>query len=91
MVETERTENPWMSSELTETVEINGCDLSLMELTVDDTGGRGFGASQPLQTTNASDEKLGIGERAFSAAGAAFLSAIIVNPLDVAKVLTSSI
>ncbi|KAI4307150.1 hypothetical protein L6164_030367 [Bauhinia variegata] len=32
-----------------------------------------------------SDHKLGIAERAFSAAGAAFLSAIIVNPLDVAK------
>lgn len=32
-------------------------------------------------------DKLGIAERAFSAAGAAFLSAVIVNPLDVAKVL----
>ncbi|AES72442.1 putative mitochondrial carrier domain-containing protein [Medicago truncatula] len=30
-------------------------------------------------------DKLGIAERAFSAAGAAFLSAVIVNPLDVAK------
>ncbi|KAK9103817.1 hypothetical protein Sjap_021071 [Stephania japonica] len=32
-----------------------------------------------------SDFQLGFGERAFSAAGAAFLSAILVNPLDVAK------
>lgn len=32
-----------------------------------------------------SDVKLGLCERALSAAGAAFLSAIIVNPLDVAK------
>ncbi|XP_030541084.1 mitochondrial carrier protein MTM1-like [Rhodamnia argentea] len=32
-----------------------------------------------------SDVELGIGERAFSAAGAAIISAIIVNPLDVAK------
>nr|DAD19136.1 TPA_asm: hypothetical protein HUJ06_020599 [Nelumbo nucifera] len=31
------------------------------------------------------DANLGFGERAFSAAGAAFLSAILVNPLDVAK------
>ena len=32
------------------------------------------------------DVNLSFGERAFSAAGAAFLSAVIVNPLDVAKV-----
>lgn len=32
------------------------------------------------------DSGLGLGERALSAAGAAFISAIIVNPLDVAKV-----
>ncbi|GJZ92588.1 mitochondrial carrier protein MTM1 [Tanacetum coccineum] len=32
-----------------------------------------------------SNDKLGLSERALSAAGAAFLSAIIVNPLDVAK------
>ncbi|AQK52206.1 mitochondrial carrier protein CGI-69 isoform X1 [Zea mays] len=31
------------------------------------------------------DQELGMYERAFSAAGAAFVSAIIVNPLDVAK------
>lgn len=33
------------------------------------------------------DINLSFGERAFSAAGAAFLSAILVNPLDVAKVI----
>lgn len=32
------------------------------------------------------DVSLGFGERAFSAAGAAVLSAVLVNPLDVAKV-----
>lgn len=32
------------------------------------------------------DQQLGLFERALSAAGAAFVSAIIVNPLDVAKV-----
>jgi len=32
------------------------------------------------------DQELGMFERALSAAGAAFVSAIIVNPLDVAKV-----
>lgn len=34
-----------------------------------------------------SDGKLGFSERALSAAGAAVLSAILVNPLDIAKVL----
>jgi solute carrier family 25 protein 39/40 len=33
----------------------------------------------------AADQELGMAERALSAAGAAFVSAIIVNPLDVAK------
>lgn len=36
-------------------------------------------------SSTASDGKLGFTERAFSAAGAAVLSAILVNPLDVAK------
>ncbi|CAI8598413.1 unnamed protein product [Vicia faba] len=40
-------------------------------------------ASPPLKPSNS--DKLGIAERAFSAAGAAVLSAVIVNPLDVAK------
>ncbi|XWS61284.1 hypothetical protein CRYUN_Cryun07bG0113100 [Craigia yunnanensis] len=44
-----------------------------------------FGAPQDQQNNNTSGSNLGIGERAFSAAGAAFLSAIIVNPLDVVK------
>jgi hypothetical protein len=34
----------------------------------------------------AEDQELGMAERALSAAGAAFVSAIIVNPLDVAMV-----
>ncbi|XP_020223959.1 mitochondrial carrier protein MTM1 [Cajanus cajan] len=34
---------------------------------------------------SSNSDNLGIGERAFSASGAAFLSAIIVNPLDLAK------
>lgn len=37
----------------------------------------------------ARDVTLGFGERAFSAAGAAVLSAVLVNPLDVAKVYLS--
>ncbi|XP_022895851.1 mitochondrial carrier protein MTM1-like isoform X1 [Olea europaea var. sylvestris] len=38
-----------------------------------------------MSKSQISDENLGFGERSFSAAGAAFLSAIIVNPLDVVK------
>ncbi|TQD94628.1 hypothetical protein C1H46_019873 [Malus baccata] len=64
MVELERAQNPWMSTEQTQSV---GADVS---------------AAQPPSTSH---WQLGVAERAFSAAGAAFLSAIIVNPLDVVK------
>ena len=46
------------------------------------------GAAAAATTT---DWNLGIGERVLSAAGAAFLSAIIVNPLDVVKVINFSV
>ncbi|XP_044507068.1 mitochondrial carrier protein MTM1-like [Mangifera indica] len=77
MAEAAKTQNPWMSSGETAT----------MESAVSDREELGFNASLSHQTTRASpsDLKLGLGARAFSAAGAAFLSAIIVNPLDVAK------
>lgn len=88
-MEAEKTQNPWMSSEQTATMEINGRDLSLMELAVSDREEVGCSTSQSHQTTSASpsEVKLGLGARAFSAAGAAVLSAIIVNPLDVVKVI----
>ncbi|KAK6260594.1 hypothetical protein SCA6_015068 [Theobroma cacao] len=50
--------------------------------------GHGDSTSQPQSQKSSkavTDVDLSFGERAFSAAGAAFLSAIIVNPLDVAK------
>ena len=47
--------------------------------------------SQRPRLNSASDGQLGLAERAFSAAGAAFLSAILVNPLDVAKVFFLSL
>lgn len=43
------------------------------------------GEDSPSHSNNFTDENLGLGERAVSAAGAAVLSAILVNPLDVAK------
>ncbi|KAL3349166.1 hypothetical protein AABB24_022354 [Solanum stoloniferum] len=43
------------------------------------------GGDSPSHSDNFTDVNLGFGERAISAAGAAVLSAILVNPLDVAK------
>ncbi|MCL7026101.1 hypothetical protein MKW94_011880, partial [Papaver nudicaule] len=45
----------------------------------------GGGANQNIGGGGAADINLGFGERTFSAAGAAVLSVILVNPLDVAK------
>lgn len=82
--------NPWMATtEQSSGIAEFNKDVSLMSgamVIVD-----GIGTSQTSQTSNgdldiSSGEKLGLPERAFSAAGAAFLSAILVNPLDVAKV-----
>lgn len=42
-------------------------------------------STEPSHSKNFTDVNLGFGERAISAAGAAVLSAILVNPLDVAK------
>ncbi|KAF7816727.1 mitochondrial carrier protein MTM1 [Senna tora] len=71
MVDSERIQNPWMASGQT----LVGCAGTVIS--------DGKESSSRMKQT--SDGKLGVGERAFSAAGAAFLSAIIVNPLDVAK------
>lgn len=48
-------------------------------------GGKGSQLEQPHRSNSLSDANLNFGERALSAAGAAVLSAILVNPLDVAK------
>lgn len=84
------TQNSWentveQSSRVMETD--NNVSLMSESLTIHD----GIGAShtQPKMQCSSTvpDTKLGFPERAFSAAGAAVLSAILVNPLDVAKVL----
>ncbi|XWS37942.1 hypothetical protein CRYUN_Cryun19dG0088400 [Craigia yunnanensis] len=80
-----RTENLWTSSEQSSRVEIIGHDLSITEPMITDRDRSEYGAPQNQHNDNASESNLGIGEQAFSAAGAAFLSAIIVNPLDVFK------
>ncbi|XP_004502609.1 mitochondrial carrier protein MTM1 [Cicer arietinum] len=70
MVDSERIQNPWMASDQT-------------SLQMNPNATQRFSPPPPQLTSN--NDKLGIAERATSAAGAAFLSAVIVNPLDVAK------
>ncbi|CAI0546337.1 unnamed protein product [Linum tenue] len=89
MAEVERCRNPWVNAA---PIPVPGITAALelqeqtMVVAVDGVRQRSFSAQQGHQTNNGkSDESLGLGERALSAAGAAFLSAIIVNPLDVVK------
>ncbi|XP_009352059.2 mitochondrial carrier protein MTM1 isoform X1 [Pyrus x bretschneideri] len=63
-------------------VELERAQNPWMSMEQTQSVGADFSAAQPPST---SDWQLGVTERAFSAAGAAFLSAIIVNPLDVVK------
>lgn len=70
----------WMSGAAASRVEVDG-HVAAPAVSVKDSG---CGDSPPPRTTVA-DLNLGFSERALSAAGAAVLSAVLVNPLDVAK------
>ncbi|KAL2339657.1 hypothetical protein Fmac_007597 [Flemingia macrophylla] len=72
MADSERIQNPWMPSDRTAILIHGDGTHTVLPL-------------PPPPPPSSKTDELGIGERAFSAAGAAFLSAIIVNPLDVAK------
>lgn len=86
MVKSQPAHGSWIGSE-DEAQRIGGDGRDSSMLVVESDAVRlSASPSQPLNE-NASQGQLGFGERAVSAAGAAFLSAIIVNPLDVAKVL----
>ncbi|KAH6770926.1 manganese tracking factor for mitochondrial SOD2 [Perilla frutescens var. hirtella] len=81
--------NQWMvtAEKSSRIAEFNN-DVSLMSGTmviVDEIEASGISQTSSRELDISSGEKLGLPERAFSAAGAAFLSAILVNPLDVAK------
>lgn len=84
MVDSERIQNQWMPSGQTSVAGMDGQGSFLLGCTSAGVGRDGEESSSLMKRTS-DDGKLGVGERAFSAAGAAFLSAIIVNPLDVAK------
>ncbi|XP_057462659.1 mitochondrial carrier protein MTM1-like [Actinidia eriantha] len=81
--ESKHTQNPWISVEQSSRVQIDKTVTFMTE----SIGAEAIRASnpQPNRSKSTSDGQLGLPGRAFSAAGAAFLSAIIVNPLDVAK------
>ncbi|KAF8413285.1 hypothetical protein HHK36_001261 [Tetracentron sinense] len=72
----------WISSEASR-VDFDENASSMAE-TMFTEGREAFPPQQNLPNT-ISDFNLGFAERSFSAAGAAFLSAILVNPLDVVK------
>ncbi|KAH0902532.1 hypothetical protein HID58_042035, partial [Brassica napus] len=67
-------------------------DFPIVDSTIVTGDARGFGSvgvqvvSRSQLEKGSTVEKLGLTERVFSAAGAAFLSAVILNPLDVVKV-----
>ncbi|KAI8564964.1 hypothetical protein RHMOL_Rhmol03G0223900 [Rhododendron molle] len=83
--ESEQTQNQWMSIDQSSRVEIDKTVSLTTQSMVTEDNEATQPQPQPRHSTTASNDQLGVTERAFSAAGAAFLSAIIVNPLDVAK------
>ncbi|KAG5558755.1 hypothetical protein RHGRI_008646 [Rhododendron griersonianum] len=83
--ESEQTQNQWMSIDQSSRVEIDKTVSLMTEPMVTEGIGATQPQPQPRRSTTTSNDQLGVTERAFSAAGAAFLSAIIVNPLDVVK------
>uniref|UniRef100_A0A1J3F921 Mitochondrial carrier protein MTM1 n=1 Tax=Noccaea caerulescens TaxID=107243 RepID=A0A1J3F921_NOCCA len=93
MVEAERPENLWVASEMPSTspASTEGRDFSIIDSATGIRDVRGFEslgaqiASRPQLEKVSSEYKLGFTERVLSAAGAAFLSAVILNPLDVVK------
>lgn len=73
---------PWIGAAAATRVDLDGNVSSVSENMFKD-GKKDEAVNRPKAIA---DFNLSFGERVFSAAGAACLSAIIVNPLDVAKV-----
>ncbi|XP_022958646.1 mitochondrial carrier protein MTM1-like isoform X1 [Cucurbita moschata] len=84
MVKSERGHGSWIGS-AAEAQRVESCERDSAMLVVETDGVRLSASPSRCSNDNSPSEKLGVVERAASAAGAAFLSAIIVNPLDVVK------
>lgn len=87
MAESDHTSNhPWLNSEPPTTAHINGTGFSVPKAIITER----MMQSQPQSQSQPSITSISHGDttlaaKALSAAGAAFLSAIVMNPLDVAK------
>lgn len=80
----------WISAAAVTRVDFQGnSSISMPESMLKETSSSSASPSS-FSKKALSDVNLGFGERALSAAGAAVLSAVLVNPLDVAKVLNFS-
>ncbi|CAF2244864.1 BnaA08g13960D [Brassica napus] len=83
-------ENLWVASEIPSSSSSSPADTKVLDFPTKDST-TGFEilcpttVSLPHLEKGSSEDKLGLTERVFSAAGAAFLSAVILNPLDVVK------
>lgn len=78
----------WISAAATR-VDFEGSASSMSETVFKDAAA----SKEPSSSSNSkstADADLGFAERALSAAGAALLSAVLVNPLDVVKVISIS-
>lgn len=87
MTESENRGKLWMSTQQSSPMDLNGHD-SAMSAMLQSTVTFVAEASSPetQRSKSKSENDMRFLERSFSAAGAAVLSAILVNPLDVAKV-----
>lgn len=88
--ELKRGENSWTDTtdQSNRVFDIDNTVSLMSESVIITDGAEPLHPQQPpsLDPSPSSDGQLGVSERAFSAAGAAFLSAVLVNPLDVVKV-----
>ncbi|XP_009788093.1 mitochondrial carrier protein MTM1 [Nicotiana tabacum] len=87
--ELKRGENSWTDAtdQLNRVFDIDSTVSLMSESVIITDGAEPLHPQQPpsQDPSPSSDGQLGVSERAFSAAGAAFLSAVLVNPLDVVK------